>query len=253
MSRRRPYGRRLGGVGSMRNAMERGDPRKFRPWGLVHFSRGDLGISLNGGDVSAQADFSGAGNDVAQGVGANQPLWVASLQNNRSCVQYTSANNDVLSKANVNLFGTGNYTALYVVRCSDSAAVKAMVSNISGAGGPTWRKDASNNRSPTHVNVGAGSDGAQGTTPEIQLLRFTSGVAVQLFVNGASQAVGTPPTTLADPGATAVLALGAEWVGAFQSWASQDLYLTALFTSDVGASVQRRLERGCAGRYALAI
>ena len=49
--------------------------------GIDLWLRADLGITLNGGDVSAWADQSGTGDankNAAQAVGASQPLYVAS-------------------------------------------------------------------------------------------------------------------------------------------------------------------------------
>jgi hypothetical protein len=44
--------------------------------GLIVWLRSDMGITLNGSDVSSWADQSGNGNDVAQAVAANQPAYV---------------------------------------------------------------------------------------------------------------------------------------------------------------------------------
>lgn len=46
--------------------------------GLVLWLRSDLGVTLNGSNVSAWADQSGQGNNVSQGTGAQQPPYVAS-------------------------------------------------------------------------------------------------------------------------------------------------------------------------------
>jgi len=45
---------------------------------LLLWTRGDLGITLNGSNVSAWADQSGNGNHLVQGTALNQPLYVAS-------------------------------------------------------------------------------------------------------------------------------------------------------------------------------
>jgi hypothetical protein len=45
--------------------------------GCVLWLRSDLGITLNGSDVSAWADQSGNGNDATQAVAANQPAYLA--------------------------------------------------------------------------------------------------------------------------------------------------------------------------------
>lgn len=45
---------------------------------LVLWLRSDLGVTLNGADVSAWADQSGEGNDAAQGTASDQPTYNAS-------------------------------------------------------------------------------------------------------------------------------------------------------------------------------
>lgn len=49
--------------------------------GMVLWYRADLGVTLNGSDVSAWADQSASGYNAAQGTSAQQPAFVASGQN----------------------------------------------------------------------------------------------------------------------------------------------------------------------------
>jgi hypothetical protein len=55
--------------------------------GLVLWLRADLGITLNGGNVSAWADQSGLGNHITQGTASLQPLFVASGPNGKPAIR----------------------------------------------------------------------------------------------------------------------------------------------------------------------
>ncbi len=61
--------------------------------GAVLWLRADMGVTLNGTDVSAWADQSGNGNNVAQGTASAQPLYDAENAdlNNRPSITYANA------------------------------------------------------------------------------------------------------------------------------------------------------------------
>lgn len=61
--------------------------------GLKLWLRADLGISLNGSNVSAWADQSGTGNNVTQGTGANQPAYVTNAIGGRPAIQTSGSQN----------------------------------------------------------------------------------------------------------------------------------------------------------------
>lgn len=65
--------------------------------GLTLWLRADLGVTLNGGAVSAWADQSGQGNNVAQATPAVQPTFVSSDTNlnNRASIRFNVANNSL--------------------------------------------------------------------------------------------------------------------------------------------------------------
>jgi hypothetical protein len=74
-------GRRPFAGAGRRNALPAGGAAAFSPLdvdNLVLWLRGDLGITLNGDNVSAWADQSGEGNDATQGTMSSQPLYVES-------------------------------------------------------------------------------------------------------------------------------------------------------------------------------
>jgi len=87
------------GQGARSSRRIQSGPPPFLPTrlpGLVLWLRADLGITLNGGNVSAWADQSGNGNHATQGTAANQPLYVSSGINGRPTVRFDGVN-DVLS------------------------------------------------------------------------------------------------------------------------------------------------------------
>jgi len=59
--------------------------------GVVLFVRGDLGVTLNVGNVSDWGDQSGLGNHLTQGTAGNQPLFVASGLNGKPTVRFDGA------------------------------------------------------------------------------------------------------------------------------------------------------------------
>jgi hypothetical protein len=83
----------IGGGGSL-------NPRTILGANNYLWYKASLGITLNGGDVSAIAN-QGTGGAVnpAQATAGNQPLFVASAQNGKPCIRFTRANSDILTVA----------------------------------------------------------------------------------------------------------------------------------------------------------
>lgn len=109
--------------------------------GAILWLRADLGITLNGSNISAWADQSGAANDATQAVAGKQPLWVAGgFSGNRPCARFdgvddsmTLAALDMSSSSGATMFlaiksitgvGTG---AWFEVRVNISAAPGLMM------------------------------------------------------------------------------------------------------------------------------
>lgn len=69
-------------------ARSRGRPERFRGSAtLVLQLRADLGITLNGSNVSAWADQSGQGHNVTQGTASLQPLFIPNAKNGQPGVR----------------------------------------------------------------------------------------------------------------------------------------------------------------------
>lgn len=83
----------------MRQARERGDPRKFRASGFAAWYRADLGITLNGSTISAWADQTGNGRNISQGTAANQPTWTANGVYGKPIAQFSTLGTQSLGPA----------------------------------------------------------------------------------------------------------------------------------------------------------
>ena len=103
--------------------------------GCVLWLRADMGITKDGSDrVSAWADQSGNGNNLAQGTGANQPLFVAADSNfqNQPTVRLNGTSNR-LDNAALNL--AQPFTVVACARSGTTAAAyRPLFDNISGTG-----------------------------------------------------------------------------------------------------------------------
>jgi hypothetical protein len=62
----------------------------IRAGSAIQWQRPDLGVTLNGGNVSAWADQTANANHDTQGTAASQPLWIASVAaaNNEPAIQF---------------------------------------------------------------------------------------------------------------------------------------------------------------------
>lgn len=85
-------------------------PKSLAP---VAWYRADLGITLNGTTVSAWADQSGNGYNLAQATAANQPTYEAAGFNSQPSVKFDGTN-DVLVSGNVDLSATNKVSAFIV-------------------------------------------------------------------------------------------------------------------------------------------
>lgn len=105
--------------------------------------RADLGVTLNGGDVSAWANQGTLGGSFDQGTPANQPLFTASDANlnGQPSVTFTGANSDrlvsSLAASAWNFLHDGTGATLFVVcRPTGGSGTRTLIGN---SGGPTAR------------------------------------------------------------------------------------------------------------------
>ena len=114
---------RVGGVGYI--GVPGGDEGGFRPPGIggcILWLRADMGITLNGSDVSAWADQSGNGNDADQTTPADQPAYEASGgPNSKPCVTFDSGNTEYMNIAGMT-DASNDYTIFAVINELDGSA-----------------------------------------------------------------------------------------------------------------------------------
>lgn len=93
-------------------------------YGPVGWWRADLGITLNGGDVSAWADQSGNGSHLLQANPALQPLYTASDANfnNQPSLTFTAANGDYMDCLTGGSSGNPQHSVFAVIRTGTLAA-----------------------------------------------------------------------------------------------------------------------------------
>jgi prepilin-type N-terminal cleavage/methylation domain-containing protein len=80
----------------------------------------DLGVELNGGDVSTWADQSGLGNDATQTTPANQPLLVSGYQNGHAAVKFDGATT-FMNGTTISGFSTSSLS-IFIVAAGENSA-----------------------------------------------------------------------------------------------------------------------------------
>lgn len=103
--------------------------------GLVAWYKADAGVTEAGGAVSAQADQSGNGYDLAQGTGANQPTFLSNQLNGLPALSHDAiaGSNEFLTRASTPVVPQP-YTVVSVVKITMDNLGNGIISD-SGPGG----------------------------------------------------------------------------------------------------------------------
>lgn len=102
--------------------------------GLTAWYRSDLGITLNGSNVSSWEDQSGNGFTLAQGTASKQPAYTASSSvfNNRQCLRGDGVDDVLVCLSNV--WPTTNLTVFAVLATVSGGNTGEYFSNLQGGG-----------------------------------------------------------------------------------------------------------------------
>lgn len=218
--------------------------------GVVLAVFGDMGISLNGANVSAWADQSAAANSLAQATGAKQPPFLTG-QNIRPMLRFSLASSQALTKAGVNLFGAGAYTVLGLWANRAPAATAAHFANGSDAANSGLFIGAlGGNRTVIHQGIVAHTDAAvPAGTVEVWCARRVAASLPTLQINGVDAALTAGSAVLTDPGLVTLS------IGAYGSTnvnpADLDVYEVYAFNRDLSDLERARITAFSRNRAAL--
>lgn len=180
--------------------------------GCVLWLRSDLGISLNGSNVSAWADQSGQGNNVTQGVAGQQPAYSTSdaSYGGRPSLSFAQASTQFLKSSTTIV--TASQPITLVVVGEGSQAVGAQWWMAIGPGALNCGLEDPGTSAPGNVGLYAGSFVFIAASDSAGVFAAVlNGASSKLFRNSSSTAVGT-----GNPGTGALsnnVAIGANTAG----------------------------------------
>jgi hypothetical protein len=166
--------------------------------GLVLWIKADdPGITLNAGAVVTWPDRSGAGNNMQQATGANQPTYNTSGgPNNLAWVQFVGASSQFMDVGRA-ILSALPYTAMATILFTADNVDQSAFSIGAGGVGPSMMVDASGadtSRSIKSWGVANMLDSAATTSWEVWNTNTTAAPLTTLAVNGTSQTI-TPNNT----------------------------------------------------------
>lgn len=185
-----------------------GAPAPFTPaaYSPVGWWRSDLGVTLNGGDVSAWADQSGNGSHLLQANPALQPLYSASDANfgGQPSITLTAANGDCLECLTGGSSGNPQHSIFAVLRTGALAASFAAFVNYGRSTASTSSSLIGENSGDAAWYGGGGQTLPTGanlvTATTYRLGKTHNGTDTQGYRNGATDGATAARTyTLASP------------------------------------------------------
>jgi hypothetical protein len=177
----------------------------YLPAGYVVHLRADLGVTLNGGNVSAWADQSGAGNNFSQATPLNQPAFNAAdaQYGTKPSVGFDGATSTLGSTAAVSY---GNFTVFLAARGETSGGYFYTHDAVSGNTTYMYTTTASSIavvKSGTLDGKNLSVNWGVTATPQTLMHRYGGTDAThKLWINGADQVL-TNQGAPADPGSGA--------------------------------------------------
>jgi Concanavalin A-like lectin/glucanases superfamily len=228
--------------------------------GLVLWLRADLGVSLNGGKVSAWADQSGNGNNAQQASSANQPSFNATAPslNNSPTLSFVTANANFLQIPDAVSLRPTNITLAIVARYTSQADYQSLIAHTTSG---SWMDGWGLTNGPV-ANAGQFEfwvDNDQtadslGVVPLGSWHLFTGtfdGTSVVLSIDNNAQPATPWTSNITYPATTATL-IGAYWgVGSMdaEGYASMDVAEIAIYNQGLGNVEVSELHQYVVARY----
>lgn len=212
--------------------------------GLTAWWRADLGITLNGGTVSAWADQSGNGNHLIQGTGSAQPTYNASGgANNQAFLAFDGG--DILARAAA-VIGVSTYTYFLVLRQTTGSTLQRLMCCGGGGSGVGMYMTAANNRGLVNHGVAVQDDAAYTLNTDEVWTADRDGTTTRFFVNGTQTAIGNSGSIPTAPAALTEIG-GASATGEYIGRIYEGFYYNRLLnTAERGIAVA-----ALRGRYAI--
>lgn len=226
-------------------------PRKLP--NLVLWLRSDLGITLNGSNVSAWADQSGNGNNVSQGTAAQQPVFNStdSSIRNKPSLTFDGSNDVLIGTPAAALTSNKNWSFFVVHKPNSFATVKIIASIGNGSTGYAFSLNGnSTNKREMQIKLqrfvedGAAASGSY----EYWTGQCNNSAVLSMRVNGASQSLDFPNTTPSTPSADVEIgAANSGGTGSFNGRIAEVILYNRLLSSIEVAKVEKYIKK----RYGL--
>lgn len=212
---------------------------------LIAWLRSDLGITLNGSDVSDWADQGPAGNDFSQGTASKQPAYDSGdvLNGHPGLIP---AGSEQLDTGTSLLNGSGDKATFFVVAKSDEVGTGYIISNRTTAG---WNFKYINATTIQYQHQGHDQDGHTIVDQFNILEERRDGLESEIGSNGTLDAATTLSGFTADAGSTT--SLFAQPAG-FNTMVGKCVEIIAYDTNHSDGDMQQ-VEDYQADRYAIAL
>lgn len=218
--------------------------------------RADLGVTLNGSNVSTWADQSGNGNNVTQGTANKQPLYVASDANirNKPVLDFDGVRHQLQGDYGAALTGAKNWSLIVVYQADTLTGTRSAVSVGAGGNGYDFIINfaGTGKREVVAKGVAEMIDGNATSNYEIwTATRDNQATAVTtLRVNGVAQTLTPSTVVVSAPGVS--VSIGANFAVSFLDGKVAEVILCSSDISTTASNITK-LHTYLNRRYGIAI